>query len=303
MITIIGAGKVGSTAAFEILRYKVSDVVLIDANENQAKGEALDMMQAAPAIEFDGKIHGTSDYADMRGSELVIVTAGLGRRPDMTRIDLMNTNAEIMRSIVKEVVKYAPDCKLMVVTNPVDIMTYVAFKESGFPRSRLFGMGNILDTIRFRTYIANELGVSREDTSALVIGEHGDSMVPLIEYASLSGIPITNFLTKEQIEKIVHLTVSSGSDVIKLKGSTIYAPGAVIAITADAILTGRNRVMSVSTCINSEYGYSDVSIGVPVVLGKSGIEKIIELELFDQSKERFGKSVAVIKEAIAALKS
>ena len=303
MIAIIGAGKVGSTAAFEILRYKISDVVLIDANESQAKGEALDMMQAAPAIEFDGKIHGTSNYAEMQGSELVIVTAGLGRRPDMTRIDLMNTNAQIIRSIVKEVVKYAPNCKLMIVTNPVDIMTYVAFKESGFPRSRLFGMGNILDTIRFRTYIANELDVSREDTSALVIGEHGDSMVPLVEYASISGIPITNFLTKEQIEKIVHLTVTSGSDVIKLKGSTIYAPGAVIAITADAILTGRNRVMSVSTCIDGEYGFSDVSIGVPVVLGKSGVEKIIELELSDQTRERFGKSVAVVKEAIAALKS
>jgi malate dehydrogenase len=303
MIAIIGAGKVGSAAAFDILRYKISDVVLIDANENQAKGEALDMMQAAPAIEFDGKIHGTSNYAEMQGSELVIVTAGFGRRPDMTRIELMNTNAQIIRSIVKEVVKYASDCKLMIVTNPVDIMTYVAFKESGFPRSRLFGMGNILDTIRFRTYIASELDVSREDTSALVIGEHGDSMVPLVEYASVSGIPITNFLTKEQIEKIVHLTVTSGSDVIKLKGSTIYAPGAVIAITADAILTGRNRVMSVSTCLDGEYGFSDVSIGVPVVLGKSGVKKIIELELSDQTRERFGKSVAVVKEAVAALKS
>ncbi len=303
MIAIIGAGKVGSEAAFDILRYKISDVVLIDANEKQAKGEALDMMQAAPAIEFDGKIHGTSSYAEMQGAELVIVTAGFGRRPDMTRIDLMNINAQIIRSIVKEVVKYASDCKLMIVTNPVDIMTYVAFKESGFPRSRLFGMGNILDTIRFRTYIASELDVSREDTSALVIGEHGDSMVPLVEYASVSGIPITNFLTQEQIEKIVLLTVTSGSDVIKLKGSTIYAPGAVIAITADAILTGRNRVMSVSTCLDGEYGFSNLSIGVPVVLGKSGVEKIIELELSNQTRERFGKSVAVVKEAMAALKS
>jgi malate dehydrogenase len=277
--------------------------VLIDLNENQAKGEALDMMQAAPAIEFDGNILGTNDFKEMRGSELVIIIAGLGRRPDMNRIDLMNTNAQIVKSVVKEVVKYAPDCKLMIVTNPVDIMTYVAFQESGFPRSRLFGMGNILDTMRFRTYIANELNVSREDTSALVIGEHGDSMVPLVEYASVSGIPITNFLTNEQIEKIVHLTVTSGLDVIKLKGSTIYAPGAVIAITADAILTGRNRVMSVSTCLDGEYGFSNVSIGVPVVLGKYGVEKIIELELSDQTRERFGKSVAVVKEAIAALKS
>jgi malate dehydrogenase len=303
MITVIGAGKVGSAAAFDILRYKISDVVLIDSNENQAKGEALDMMQAAPAIEFDGTIRGTSDYSKMEGSELVIVTAGLGRRPDMTRFDLLNTNAQIMRSIVKEVVKYAPKSKLMIVTNPVDIMTYVAAQESGFPRCCLFGMGNILDTMRFRTYIANELNVSREDTRALVIGEHGDSMVPLVEYASLSGIPIKNLLTKEQIEKIVHLTVSSGADVIKLKGSTVYAPGTVIAITADAILTGRNRVMSVSTCLNGEYGFSDLSIGVPVVIGKQGVEKIIELELSNETKALFAKSVAVIKEALAALKS
>ena len=221
----------------------------------------------------------------------------------MTRFDLMNTNAQIIRSIVKEVVKYAPDCKLMIVTNPVDVMTYVAFQESGFPRCCLFGMGNILDTMRFRTYIANEIGVSREDTRALVIGEHGDSMVPLCEFASVSGIPITNFLTDEQIEKIEHLTVTSGADVIKLKGSTIYAPAAVIAITADAIVTGRNRVMSVSTCLDGEYGFSDVSIGVPVVVGKEGVEKIIELELSNQARERFAKSVAIVKEAIAALKS
>jgi len=303
MITVIGAGKVGSAAAFDILRYKISDVVLIDTNEKQAKGEALDMMMAAPAIEFDGKIRGTSDFKEMAGSELVIVTAGLGRRPDMTRMDLMNTNAQIVRSIVKEVVKYAPDCKLMMVTNPVDIMTYVAFDESGFPRSRLFGMGNVLDGMRFRTYIANELGVSREDTRALVIGEHGDSMVPLVEYASVSGIPITSLLTKEQIEKIVHLTATSGADVIQLKGSTVYAPAMVIAITADAILTGRNRVMSVSTCLGGEYGFSGLSIGVPVILGKEGVEKIVELELSDQTGERFAKSVAAVKEAIATLKS
>jgi malate dehydrogenase len=303
MISIIGAGKVGSAAAFDILRFKISDVVLVDANESEAKGEALDMMQAAPAIEFDGQITGTNDYSQIRDSELVIITAGFGRKPDMTRIDLMNMNAQIMRSIIKEVVKYAPDCKLMIVSNPVDIMTYVAFKESGFPRSRLFGMGNILDTMRFRTYIARELGVSREDARAIVIGEHGDSMVPLVEYASVSGIPITKLLNDEQIAQIVHLTVTSGADVIKLKGSTTYAPGTVIALTADAILTGRNRVMSVSTCLCGEYGFSDVSIGVPVVLGKEGVEKILELELSDHARESFAKSVATVKEAIAALKS
>ncbi len=303
MITIIGAGRVGSSAAFDILRYKISDVVLIDTNEKLAIGEALDMMQAAPAIEFDGTIRGTGDFRDMAGSELVIVTAGFARKPEMTRIELMNTNAQIVRSVVREVAKYAPKAKLMLVTNPVDVMTYISFKETGFPRSRLFGMGNILDAMRFRTYIASELGVSREDTRALVMGEHGDSMVPLVEYASVSGVPITKLLSPQQIEHIVQRTVTSGADVIKLKGSTEFAPGAVIAVTADAILTGRNRVMSVSTCLDGEYGQSCVSIGVPVVIGKEGVDKIIELELSPKTKALFENSVAKVKEAIAALQA
>jgi malate dehydrogenase len=301
MITIIGAGKVGSAAAFNLLRYRLGDVVLIDIFENLAKGEALDMMQTAPAIEFDGKIEGTSDFSEMKGSELVIVTAGEARKPGMTRIDLMNRNAKIVESIVKEVVRYAPECKLMMVTNPVDIMTYIALKESEFPRNRVFGMGNILDTLRFRSYIALELNVSREDVRALVIGEHGDSMVPLIEYASVSSIPITRLLTKEQIDKIVHSTITSGSDVIKLKGSTMYAPAAVIAIMADAVLRGRNRVMGVSTYLQGEYGFSDVSIGVPVILGKDGIERVLELELMLETKERLESSVSAIKEALTKL--
>ena len=301
MISIIGAGKVGSAAAFNILRYRISDVVLIDIFENLAKGEALDMMQTAPAIEFDGKIKGTSDFSEMQGSEIVIVTAGEARKPGMTRIDLANRNAKIVKSIVKEVVKYAPECKLMLVTNPVDIMTYVAYKESGFERSRVFGMGNILDALRFRSYIALELNVSREDVRALVVGEHGDSMVPLVEYASVSGIPITCLLRKKQIDKIVNLTITSGSDVIKLKGSTTYAPAAVIGIMADAILRGRNRVMGVSTYLQGEYGFSDVSIGVPVILGRNGVEKILELELMPKTKKRLEKSVSTIKEAIKKL--
>ena len=301
MISIIGAGKVGSSAAFNILGFRTSDVVLIDIAEKLARGEALDMMQAAPAIEFDGKIRGTSDYSEMRGSELVIVTAGQARQPGMSRIDLIGKNAKIVKSIVKEIVKYAPDCKLMVVSNPVDVMTYVAYKESGFQRNKVFGMGNMLDTLRFRSYIALELGVSREDIRALVIGEHGDTMVPLIHYASVSGIPITDLLEKEQIEKIVNLTRTSGSDVIKLKGSTTYAPGAVIAIMADAVIRGRNRVMGVSAYLQGEYGFSDVSIGVPCILGKDGVEKILELKLDPEARAEFENSVASIKEAIEKL--
>jgi malate dehydrogenase len=302
MISIIGAGKVGSSAAFNILGRRISDVVLIDVVENLAQGEALDMMQAAPAIEFDGKIEGTNNYSEMKGSELVILTAGLARQPRMSRLDLINKNATIVKSIVKEVVRYSRDCKLMVVTNPVDVMTYVAYKESGFERNRVFGMGNILDTLRFRSYIAMELGVSREDIRALVIGEHGESMVPLVNYASVSGIPITDLLKREQIQKIVNSTRTSGTDVIKLKGSTVYAPAAVIAIMADAVLRGRNRVMGVSTYLQGEYGFSDVSIGVPCVLGKNGVERILELELGLETKEEFEKSVAVVKDAIEKMK-
>jgi malate dehydrogenase len=301
MITIIGAGKVGSNAAFDILKDHIDDVILIDLYEDLAKGEALDMMQAAPAIEFDGRIRGTKDLSEMKGSELVIVIAGQARKPDMTRIDLMNNNAKVIRSIVKEVAKHTPDCKLMIVTNPVDVMTYIARKESGMPPNHIFGMGNILDTQRFRAYIAQELNVSREDTNALVIGEHGDTMVPLVEYASVSGIPITTLLTKEQIDKIVHQTITSGADVIKLKGATTYAPAAAIAIMTDAVIHGRNRVISVSTCPQGEYNCSAVSIGVPVVLGKNGVERIIELRLSDESQQRFDQSVASIKQAIAAL--
>jgi malate dehydrogenase len=191
---------------------------------------------------------------------------------------------------------------LMMVTNPVDVMTYVAYEESGFRRNRVFGMGNILDTLRFRSYIASELGVSREDIRALVIGEHGDSMVPLVNFASVSGIPITTLLDEEQVEKVVNLTRASGSDVIKLKGSTVYAPAAVIAIMADAVLRGRNRVMSVSTYLQSEYGFSDLSIGVPCVLGKNGVERILELKLDTEAKKAFEKSATVIKDAIAEMK-
>jgi malate dehydrogenase len=301
MISIIGAGKVGSSSAFNILRFRISNVVLIDVDEDLVKGEALDMMQAAPAIEFDGKVKGTNDFSEMEGSEVVVVAAGVGRKPGMTRFDLMNLNSKIVKSIMREVVRYAPECKLMVVTNPVDVMTYVAYKESGFERNRIFGMGNILDTMRFRSYIATELNVSREDVRALVIGEHGDSMVPLVDYATVSGIPIKDLLKKKQIKKIVRLTRTSGADVINLKGATTYAPAVVVAIMVDAVLRGRNRVMSVSTVLEGEYGFSNISIGVPVILGKNGVERILELKLSAQAKRQFEKSVSIVKDMINKL--
>jgi malate dehydrogenase len=296
MISIIGAGRVGSAAAYSILGFRISDVVLVDISETLARGEALDMMQAAPALEFDGKIEGTNDYSEIKGSDLVIVTAGQARQPGMSRTDLALKNARIVKSIVREIVRYCPECKLMMVTNPVDIMTYIALKQSGFERNRVFGMGNILDTLRFRSYISLQLEVSREDIRALVIGEHGDSMVPLIQYASVSGIPITELLNREQIERIVNLTRTSGADVIRLKGATTYAPSAVIAVMADAVLKGRNRVMGVSTILQGEYGLFEVSIGVPCVLGKKGVERILELNLDVEARAEFEKSVSLIRE-------
>lgn len=295
MISIIGAGKVGSAAAFNVLRFRISDVVLVDVVENLAQGEARDMMQAAPAIEFDGKVVGTDDFSKIQGSEVVVIVAGSGRKPEMTRTSLINENARTVKSVVKEVVRYAPKCKLMVVTNPVDIITYIAYKESGFDRNRVFGMGNILDTMRFRSYIAMELNVSREDVRALVIGEHGDSMVPLVNHASVSGIPIRDLLKPEQIERVVHLTRTSGADVIKLKGATLHAPGVVIATMVDAVLRGRNRVMGVSTYLDGEYGQSDVAVGVPVVLGRDGVERILELKLTPETRKQFEDSVSIIK--------
>jgi malate dehydrogenase len=303
MITIIGAGKVGSQVAFNIIERRIADVILIDTVDDLAYGQVLDMMQSTPAIEFDGIIRGTSDYSAMKGSELVIVTAGLPRQPGMSRRDLIDKNAAIIRSIVEKVVMYAPDSKLVMVTNPVDVMTYEAFRESGFPRNRVFGMGNILDTLRFRSYIATELGVSREDVRALVIGEHGDTMIPLVHYASVSGIPITSLIDKEKIKKIVDLTKTSGADIIRLKGGTVFAPAAVIAIMADAVLKGRNRVMGVSTFLDGEYGFSEVSIGVPCIVGKDGVEKIIELELEPETREAFALSVATVKEMIEKMKN
>jgi len=302
MISIIGAGKVGSASAFNILRFRLGDVILVDVAQNLAKGEALDMMQAAPAIEFDGRVKGTDDFSEIKGSEVVVIVAGSGRKTGMTRLDLVKVNSKIVESVVQKVARYAPDCKLLVVTNPVDIMTYVAFLESGFERNRVFGMGNILDTMRFRSHIAAKLDISREDIRALVIGEHGDSMVPLVDYATVSGIPVRDLLREEQIEEIVNLTRTSGADVIKLKGATTYAPSVVIAIMVDAVLRGRNRVMSVSTFLQGEYGLSDISIGVPVILGKNGVERIIELKLSLKAKEEFKESASIVRQMINKLK-
>ena len=301
MISIIGAGKVGAASAFNILRMRISDVTLIDVQEGLAQGEALDMIQASPAIEFDGRIKGSSNFADMAGSELVIVTAGFPRRPGATRLDLARRNAEIVSSTVQKIAEYAPDSKIMMITNPVDVLTYLAYRKSGFERNRVFGMSGILDALRYRSYIALELGVSREDVRGLVIGEHGDKMIPLVSYTAVSGVPIERLLSSEKIQEIVKKTMSSGMDVISLKGSTVHAPASVIAVLADAVLRGRNRVMGASVVPDGEYGLRDLAIGLPAVIGNNGVERIIELGLDDATRKQLSDAAASIQSAISNL--
>ncbi|MCW4042940.1 MAG: malate dehydrogenase, partial [Candidatus Bathyarchaeota archaeon] len=274
-----------------------------DIQEGLAQGETLDITQASPSIGFDGVIKGSSDFADMAGSELVIITAGYPRKPNTSRRDLALGNAKIITSVVREVVKYAPECNLMIVTNPVDAMTYIAYKRSGFHRSKVFGMSGILDTSRYRSYLASELNISRKDINGLVIGEHGDLMIPLIDYTTISGIPISDLLESERIEKIVETARYSAMDVIKLKGATVHAPASAVALMVDSIINDRKRLVCVSVIPDGEYGLKDISIGLPVVLGKNGIEKIIELDLDRNIKSRLSDAASSIGSVISQIHS
>lgn len=303
MITIVGAGKIGSACALSIVHRGISDVTMVDIQEGLAQGETLDITQASPSIGFDGVIKGSSDFADMAGSELVIITAGYPRKPNTSRRDLALGNAKIITSVVREVVKYAPECNLMIVTNPVDAMTYIAYKRSGFHRSKVFGMSGILDTSRYRSYLASELNISREDINGLVIGEHGDLMIPLIDYTTISGIPISDLLESERIEKIVETARYSAMDVIKLKGATVHAPASAVALMVDSIINDRKRLVCVSVIPDGEYGLKDISIGLPVVLGKNGIEKIIELDLDRNIKSRLSDAASSIGSVISQIHS
>ena len=301
VISIIGAGRVGSVSAFNILRMRIADVTLVDVQEGLAQGEALDLVQSSPAIEFDGRINGTTKISDIEGSDLVILTAGVPRKPGMSRPELLERNSNIVSSIVDDIVRYAPDCLIMMVTNPADVMTYLAYCKSGFERNRIFGMGGILDTLRYRSYVALELNMSREDIRALVVGEHGDHMIPLVDYTTIAGIPVRRLLDEEKIKRLVERTKTSGSDVISLKGGTAYAPAAVIAVMAEAVLKGRNRVMAASVVPDGEYGLRNLAIGLPIVLGRDGVEKIIELPLDATTKNQLVESANAIRAAAQKL--
>lgn len=280
-ITVVGSGNVGATAAHWAASKELGDVVLVDIVEGVPQGKALDLYEASPIELFDVSIVGSNGYEASAGSDVVIVTAGLARKPGMSRDDLMKTNAGIVKSVTEQAARYSPDSVIIVVSNPLDVMTYVALKTSGFPRNRVVGMAGILDTARYRAFIAAEAKVSVEDIQALVLGGHGDSMVPLIGCTTISGIPVTEFIGREKLDAIVQRTRDGGIEIVNLlkTGSAYYAPSAAAVQMAEAILKDKKRVLPCAAWLEAEYGIGGVCVGVPVLLGAGGIERVIEVPL------------------------
>src|SRR5690625_1762406 len=304
-ISVIGSGFTGATTALMLAQKELGDVVLVDIPdmEKPTQGKALDMLQASPVEGFDAKIVGTANYEKTKDSDLVIITAGIARRPGMSRDDLVNTNADIMKAVTKEVVKYSPDCFIIVLTNPVDAMTYTVFKESGLPKERVIGQSGVLDTARFRTFVAEELNLSVKDITGFVLGGHGDDMVPLIRYSYAGGIPLETLIDQERLDKIVERTRKGGGEIVELlgNGSDYYAPAASLTEMAEAILKDQRRVLPSIAYLEGEYGYSDLYLGVPIILGGNGIEKVIELELISDEKAALDKSVQSVKNVMDVL--
>ncbi len=301
-ISVIGAGNVGATAAFLIAQKQLGDVVMVDIVDGIPQGKALDMGQTNPVEGYDAHITGSLDYADTAGSDLVIITSGSPRKPGMTREDLLQTNANIVRIVTESVVKHSPDCIIMMLTNPLDIMTYHAWKVSGFPDNRVVGQAGVLDSARFRYFISLELGVSVEDVNALVMGGHGDTMVPLPRYTTVNGIPIPQLIPAARIEAMAQRTRDGGAEVVNLlKTSGYYAAGASLAQMAEAIILDKKRLLPCSAHLTGQYGIDDLYIGVPIKLGAGGIEQIYEIELTDGELEALQKSAETYREGIALL--
>ncbi|WP_096189698.1 malate dehydrogenase [Evansella halocellulosilytica] len=305
-ITVVGGGFTGTTTALMAAQKELGDVVLVDIpnNEDPTKGKALDMLEASPVQGFDSNIIGTSDYKDTEGSDIVVITAGLPRKPGMSRDDLVSTNANIMRQVTREVVKYSPDCYIIVLTNPVDAMTYTVFQESGFPKNRVIGQSGVLDTARFRTFVAQELGVSVEDVSGFVLGGHGDDMVPMLRYSYAGGIPLEKLISKDRLDSIVERTRKGGGEIVNLlgTGSAYYAPAASIVQMVEAILKDKKRILPSIAYLEGEYGYEDMYLGVPSILGGDGIEKVIELDLNEDEKAQLEQSAESVRNVMKLLK-
>ena len=303
--TVIGAGQVGATAAMRLAEKELADVVLIDVIDGVPAGKALDLMEAAPVEKHDATILGvTNDYSDAKDSDVVIITAGIPRKPGMSRDDLLTTNMGIMRSVTEQVAAVAPDSTLIIVSNPLDAMCHIAYETSGFPKNRVIGMAGVLDSARFRAFIAMELDVSVENTHAFVLGGHGDTMVPLPRYSTVAGIPITELMTPERIEALVDRTRNGGAEIVGLlkTGSAFYAPSASAVEMAEAILKDKKKILPCAAMLSGEYGINDLYIGVPVKLGKDGIEDIIEIKLTDEESKSLNKSADAVRALVEDMK-
>jgi malate dehydrogenase len=302
-VTIVGAGNVGATAAHWIASKELADVVLIDVVEGVPQGKGLDLLEAMPIEKRDSHILGSNDYADTANSDIVVITAGIPRKPGMSRDDLLNTNYKIMSDVVGKVIAHSPDCILIIVSNPLDAMAQAAFKQAGFNRERVIGMAGVLDSARFRTFIAEELKVSVENVTAFVLGGHGDTMVPLPRYSTVAGIPITDLLPAETIEKLVQRTRDGGAEIVKyLKtGSAYYAPSAATVEMVEAILKDKKKILPCAVYLQGEYGIEGLYVGVPCKLGSRGLEQIIEIKLTPEEDAALKKSADAVKELCAVI--
>ncbi len=302
-VSVIGAGNVGATTAHLIAQKELADVVLVDIIKGVPQGKALDMAEAAPIDRFDAKISGTNDYAEISDSDIVVVTAGLPRKKGMDRLDLLHKNAKIIKGVSENIAKYSPATVVIMVTNPVDVMAYHAWKITGFPKNRVIGQAGVLDSARFAAFIAMELDVSVEDISAMVLGGHGDEMVPLPRFTTVSGIPVTELLPAETIDRLIQRTRKGGSEIVCLlkTGSAFYAPATAVTRMVEAILKDKKRILPCSAHLKGEYGIEDVYIGVPVKLGADGIEEIIELKLTPSELTALQESARVYKKGISNL--
>lgn len=305
-VSIIGGGNTGATLAFIVAQQELADVVLIDRpqSEKPAQGKALDILESSPIFGFDVNINASSDYEATTNSDVVVITAGVARKPNMSRDDLVQTNEQIMKDVTEQIVKYSPDCKIIVLTNPVDAMTYTVYKTSGFPKERVIGQSGVLDTARYQTFIAQELNVSVKDVKGLVLGGHGDTMVPLVHSTNVNGIAVRELLASDVLDKIVERTKQGGAEIVNLlgNGSAYYAPAAALYSMIEAIIKDQHRLLPTITLLEGEYGYNDIYLGVPTVLGANGIEKIIELELDEYEKEQLQDSAESVMNVKNALK-
>jgi malate dehydrogenase len=297
-VTVVGAGNVGATVAHRLADKQLADIVVIDILEGVPQGKGLDLLEAGPIEGYDVKIKGTNDYKDTANSDLVVMTAGFPRKPGMSRDDLLKANFEVVKGTIEQVVKHSPNCILIVVTNPLDAMAQTAFKVSGFPKNRVVGMAGVLDTARYRTFIAEALNVSVQDVQALVLGGHGDTMVPLPRYSTVAGIPITELLSKERIDALVQRTRNGGAEIVALlkTGSAYYAPASAAVEMAESILKDKKKILPCAAYLQGEYGIHDLFIGVPVKLGSRGVEEIIQITLTDDENAALQKSAAAVQE-------